>query len=226
MAPLELNLLAMADSEIELAAEIGSGQFLPGGRLSVRYARTWKSRQQSFDKHVLETAGTALEELEQALSDEKVGDLYFSALERAVRVGDSFYREALAALVAGVIDASTPIDIAEAVADRLVRLDVTSLRLLYEIYRHEFDPGHLPSLSHNSPSVAKILHDHPVGQRHLLEPGLAQLEAAGFVKRDIEVSTSGAYGVDPESDVETSFERTDWGLRAYRICRLHETAPD
>lgn len=214
----------MADNELELAAEISTGAFLPGGRFAVRYARTWTTRQKAFDDHVLETANTTPEQFEHALTNEHLGDLYFTAIERAVRVGDSFYREALAALVAGAIDTSTPIDTAQAIADRIVRLDVASLRLLYEIYRYEPDPSDLPSLRLRTPTIARIAQDYPEKQRHLIDPALAQLEAAGFVRRDFNVTTDNDYGVDPKS--ETSFERTDWGLWAYRMCRLHETAPD
>lgn len=212
----------MASNEIEIFGELSTGSLLPGGRAGLRIKRTWESRQESFVKEILDRSGASPEQLEHSITDnEQLADLYLGALERTVRTGDDFYREALARLVAGAVDGSTPIDVAEAVADRILRLDVASLRFLYDIYRQHIDPLIPDALTYET-SVSAVLSRCPADRRDLIDPAKAQLEAAGFIEREVHVTTTSAYGQDAESEVETVFQRTPWGARAYQLCQLHE----
>jgi hypothetical protein len=214
----------MASNEVELFGEVGTGSLLPGGKFGIRVRRSWVSRREDLLGVVVSRSGKSLDELGEVFEQqEDLGDLYVSAAERVMRVGDSFYREALARLVAAAVDGSTPVDEAEALADRLVRLDVASLRLMFELYRPREDKR-MPGVVRSDMSTAVVLREvQEAGAAQLIDPALAQLEAVGFLEREWLVQTAaGEGGDDPQSEVEIGYERTSWGRQAYEICLAHE----
>lgn len=188
----------------------------------MRFKRTWKSRRNELVQRVQECAGIDDQQLADALEqDERLGDVYITAADRAVRVGDAFYREALANLVAAALDDATKIDVVEALIDRLVSLQVESVRLLYELYRPRAWPNHSLMIS----GVLRELREngHPTDR---VEPALAQLEAAGFVEREwtVEVEVK-EIDESADGDVRIEYSRTDWGREAFKICLAHTTPP-
>ncbi|RYJ07676.1 MAG: hypothetical protein EON52_00015 [Actinomycetales bacterium] len=213
----------MAENDIEIFAEVGTGSLLPGGRAGIRLRRTWQSRQEAFARSILDKTGHDAESLDEALADdEQLADIFVKALGRASSTSEPFYRAALANLVAAALDKTTTIDVADALIDHLLRLDIAAMRLLYGIY----EPRDAPDLAHGRHihfSVASALRAQP--NETLVEPALAQLRAAGFIEQAVDVMTS-IERSDAQSDVDISYDRTSWGEQAFTLCRMHETPPD
>lgn len=121
----------MADNEIELHADVRAPAIAGfGGSAGIRYKRTWEDRDRELVDQISEQSGLSLSELEQRVADDEIlGDVFWDARNRAVRVGDEQYRTVVARLVAAACD-TAKVDVAALVLSEITKLEPIQLRLL------------------------------------------------------------------------------------------------
>lgn len=215
-------------TEIELSGELNTG-IIPGGKLAVRLKQTWGDRATEYAETIEDTISLSREAIEdRCVTDPRVGDVFASTLERVVRVGDTFYRAALARLVSAAFD-DAAIDEVEILADQITQLTPVDVRLLAAIYSDDAQPGQRVVLYYLDGSGPELANEQ-------VEVALERLASFGFVERELRSQ-------DPPEPIEqtvgstrrrstgfrdkfgqrvrTNWNATAWGVRAFELCLAH-----
>jgi hypothetical protein len=141
------------EREMHAELELGTPEWLPGGKLSFKFRRLWDKRAADFIESTADAAGVDIPTVSaQVVSSGQLFDLFQQAAHRATERGDEFYHDILSRLVAAALLDDAKIDAIAYVTDRIIRLEPLHVRIvslfLYETLEE--------ALAANNPTVKRI----------------------------------------------------------------------
>lgn len=124
------------EREVKAELALKAPAWLADAGLKVSVRRLWDRRCKRFSEVTADRAGLSTDALADRLeAAEALLDLYLEAVERAVRVADEDYRDALANLVATAFRDDARIDTAAYALSVLKQLAPAELRILHRLAR-------------------------------------------------------------------------------------------
>lgn len=204
------------DNELELSAEFGLPFWSPlGAKVAARFKRTWEGRRDQYVQSVADHAGMTPDQLAQrCLNGDDLSDLVIAGSERVTKVGDAFYRDAVAKLVGRAFDQDVTLDEAEYLGNLLLTLEPLDVKVMRTAYASDYAGTEVRLYDVQEALSLEVA---------IIKGAMARLAAVGFI--EIRTRVDGRYGVDltplPGEQVTTTWHTTGLGLRAASLCSLH-----
>jgi len=119
------------ERELHAELELGTPNWLPGGKLAFRFRRLWDKRVDMFVERAAMAAGVDIPTLStHATRQGQLSDVFMIAAHRAGERGDEYYQDVLSGLVAAALLDDARIDTIAYVLDRIVKLEPIHVRIL------------------------------------------------------------------------------------------------
>lgn len=201
------------DREVTTELSAGLARWLPVS-LSIRRTVTerWAKRGAEFSQSVGQYADATPDEVEERLgADERLGDSYFTAGEKAVRSSDAEFRGALARLVAAGLRDDALVDEVAYFVSVLSQLEPAHLRLLAAL-----DEAGQRSETRAVPSVRYV------GLRAGMAPHIASSAAERLHSLSLITDRLDGEMLSWGQDTLGFFGVTDAGLALLRYCEQME----
>ncbi|GAA2400283.1 hypothetical protein Cme02nite_59460 [Catellatospora methionotrophica] len=118
--------------EISINVEVGTGAFLPGGKIAFGLKRAWQHRANDYLESVAAAAGSDEDRIVEAVAEGgEFADVFAHGLQALTGPSDVTYRETFAAFVANSLHDPAKIDITAFLLDKFSKLRPPHVRIFW-----------------------------------------------------------------------------------------------
>ncbi|WP_124812099.1 hypothetical protein [Micromonospora globispora] len=122
------------DREISISVEVGTGAFLPGGKIAMAFKRAWQHRADEYLESVAAAADIEEEEvIESVAQGGAFSDVFADGLRAITSQSDDVYRNTFAHFVASALNDPAAIDIVSFLLEKFGKLRPPHIRVFWSI---------------------------------------------------------------------------------------------
>jgi len=130
------------DRELSVGVEVGTPAFMPGGKVSMAFKRSWAHRANRYLEEVAVAANKTPDTVIDAIAiGDGFHDIFASGMRAAIDNGDASARHTFARLVATALKDDTKIDEVSLLLDAFSALPAPEMRFLWSFYLFVRDYG-------------------------------------------------------------------------------------